>query len=189
MAIQDIVQNSTDYLNGFFSGILSKLIIALLILLVGFIIGRIVGRVVGRLLHEIELDNILSKAGFKMPLEHTLATLLSYLIYFIAVVMTLNQLGLTTVALYIIVGGAVVLIIIATALGIKDFIPNIIAGIFIYRKGFIHEGQRIIIKNIEGKVSKISIIETELETKSGDRIFVPNSLIVKSTLIVKKAKN
>ena len=85
--------------------------------------------------------------------------------------------------------GAVVMIIIATALGIKDFIPNMIAGIFIYRQGIIKENQRMIIKNVEGKVKKISIIETELETKNGDIILVPNSLIIKSTVIVKKGKN
>ena len=184
MAIKDIVLNISNAMPQ--SDILGKLITALIIILSGFILGRLVGRLLGRVLHEIELDNILSRTGIKMPVEHTLATLAAYLIYFIAVIMALNQLGLTTVALYIIVGGAVVMIIIATALGIKDFIPNMIAGIFIYRKGIIRENQRMIIKNVEGKVKKISIIETELETKNGDIILVPNSLIIKSTVIVKK---
>ena len=121
-----------------------------------------------------------------MPLEHTISTLIAYLIYFIAIVMALNHLGLTAVALYIIVGGAVVLVIIATVLGIKDFIPNMIAGIFIYRKGLFKEGQTIIVKNVEGKVRRVSIVETELETKKGDLIYVPNSLLVKSTLMVRK---
>jgi small conductance mechanosensitive channel len=186
MALSDLFGRSVDYLNGFFSGILNKLVVALIILLVGFIVGRIVSRVLSRILHEVELDNILEKAGFRMPLEHTLSTVLSYLIYFIAVVMALNHIGLTTVALYIVVGGAVLLVIIATVLGIKDFIPNMIAGFFIYRKGMFTVGQRIIVKNLEGRVKKISIVETELETKQGDMIYVPNSLLVKSTLLVKK---
>lgn len=182
----EFINSGISYLNELSSGIIGKLSAALLILLVGFIIGRLVGRLLGRVLHEVELDNILNKTGFKMPVEHTLATFAAYLIYFIAVIMALNQLGLTTAALYIIVGGAIAMIIIATALGIKDFIPNMIAGIFIYRKGIIKENQRMIIKNIEGKVKKISLIETELETKSGDIILVPNSLIIRSTVIVKK---
>ncbi len=175
-----------NYLNALFSGFLDKAVIALIIVLVGFIVGRLVGRLLWKVLHEIELDTILNKAGFTMPLEHTISTLIAYLIYFIAIVMALNHLGLTAVALYIIVGGAVVLVIIATVLGIKDFIPNMIAGIFIYRKGLFKEGQTIIVKNVEGKVRRVSIVETELETKKGDLIYVPNSLLVKSTLMVRK---
>ena len=181
-----VFETALNYLNTLFSAFLDRIVIALIIVLVGFIIGRLVGRLLSRVLHEVELDNILSKAGFKMPLEHTIATLLAYLIYFIAIVMALNQIGLTTAALYIIVGGAVLLVLIATVLGIKDFIPNMIAGIFIYRKGLFKEGQTIIVKNVEGKVKRISIIETELETKKGDVIYVPNSLLVKSTLMVRK---
>lgn len=167
---------------------LNTLVIVLIILLLGFVAGRLVGRLVGRLLREFEVDAILHRAGIKFPVESSLAALLSYLIYFIAVVMALGQLGLTTFVLYIIVGGAVVLILIATALGIKDFIPNLIAGFFIFRKGLFTEGQTILFKQIEGKVRRISIIETEIETKNGDLIYVPNSLLVKSTLLVRRKK-
>jgi small-conductance mechanosensitive channel len=181
-----IAQKTLTYTTDIFSETLVKLIVTLIILIVGFIIGRVVGRIAEKVLHEIELDHILSKAGFKMPLEHSLATMLSYLVYFIAVVMTLNYVGLTVVALYIIVSGAVLLVLVATILGVKDFIPNLMAGIFIYRKSLFQVGQRINIQNIEGKVKRISIIETELITKKGDLIYIPNSLLISSTLTVKK---
>ena len=177
------------YLNNLFSGLLTNLIVAIIVLLAGFVIGRVIGRIVQKVLHEVELDKMLYKSGFKMPLEHTLGMVTSYIIYFIAVVMALNQLGLTSVVLYIIVGGAVLLIIIATLLGIKDFIPNMIAGFFIYKKGLFREGQKIIIKNVEGKVTKINLFETELETKKGDKIYIPNSMLVKSTLVVKMKRS
>jgi len=184
--VNGIVGNGGDYLNTLFSGVLYNLIIALIIILVGFIIGKLVARLIEKILHELELDNILSTAGFRMPIEHGIATFMAYLIYFIAIVMALNQVGLTTVALYIIVGGAVLLVIIATALGIKDFIPNLIAGFFIYRKNLFKVGQRLAVGKLEGKVKKISIVETELETKKGDMIYVPNSLLIKSAIVVKK---
>ncbi|HLD34013.1 MAG TPA: mechanosensitive ion channel domain-containing protein [Candidatus Nanoarchaeia archaeon] len=184
----EFIDKVVSYLNGLFSGVLNTLVLVLVILLVGFVLGRLVGRLVGRLLHEFEVDNVLHKAGFKVPVEQSLAALLSYLIYFVAVALALAQLGLTTFVLYIIVGGAVLLILVATVLGIKDFIPNLIAGFFIFRKGLFHEDQIILFKNIEGKVKRISIIETEIETKTGDMVYVPNSLLVKSTLLVRKKK-
>ncbi len=185
-SVQTLWNQFVSYLNTLFNGFFNRIVVALVIILIGFIIGRLSGRLVGKLLHEFELDALLKKAGVKMPIEHTIAALLSSLIYFVAIIIALNHIGLTTTALYIVVGAVVLLVIIATVLGIKDFIPNMIAGIFIYRKALFHEGQTLLVKNIEGRVKKISIVETELETESGDIIYIPNSLLVKSTLIVKK---
>ncbi|HLC20239.1 MAG TPA: hypothetical protein VJK72_04930, partial [Candidatus Nanoarchaeia archaeon] len=70
-----LLDRSLAYLNELASGLVGKLSTSLIILLVGFVLGRLVGRLIGRLLHEIELDNIVQKTGFKMPVEHTLATL------------------------------------------------------------------------------------------------------------------
>ncbi len=181
-----LLQSSGYGLNNLFSGVLGKLIVTLLILLIGFIIGRIVARVVEKILHEVEVDKNLSKLGFSMPIEHTIATILAYLIYLVAIVMALNQIGLSVIVLYIIVGGAVLLIIISTVLGVKDFIPNMIAGLFIYRKKLFKVGQKVMVKNVGGRVRKISLIETELVTGKGDVIYIPNSLLVKSTVMVRK---
>ena len=162
------------------------LIIALIMLLTGFIAGRLVGRIVGRLLHEIEVDRTLEKRGWTMPIEESAATLVSYLIYFGAILVAINHIGLTQVFLYMITGGAVLLVVVGTLLGIKDFIPNFIAGIFMYRKQMYRVGQSVIIKNVEGNVRQINIIETQIDTKEGDRIFIPNSLLIKSQVVVKK---
>ena len=179
------IEGVNQYLNILFSGIIGKLITALIILLIGFVAGRLIGRLIDRALHEIELDNTLTKANLKLHLEHFIATAVSYLIYFLSIITALNQIGLTTIALYIIVGGAVILILIATALGIKDFIPNFLAGFFIYRKGLIKEGQYLIVQNFERTIKKISLVETQLETPKGDTIYIPNSTILKSTITIK----
>ena len=174
------------YVEGVFSGFLSKLIIAVVILLVGFIIGKVVGRLVQKVLHELELDTILKKMGLKITLESASGMIVSVLIYFIAIVMALNQLGLTTVILYIIIGGAILLILVSTILAVKDFIPNLIAGFFVHKKGYFQEGNKIKVKGLEGKIKKISLIETEIETNKKDIIFIPNSLLVKTAVLVRK---
>lgn len=175
------------YMESIFSGFLSKLVVAVIILLIGFIIGKLVGRLVQKLLHELELDKILEKARLKITLESTLGMIVSLIIYFIAIVMALNQLGLTTVILYIIIGGAILLILISTVLAIKEFIPNLISGFFIHKKGYFKEGDRIKIKGVEGKIKRINLIETEIVTKKKDVIFIPNSLLVKVAVMVKKS--
>jgi len=181
-----ITKTISTYLNNFFSMFLGKLVVAVVILLVGFIIGRVSERVIQKLLHELEVDRLMKRTGIKFSLETVLSSLIAYLIYFIAVIMALNQLGLTTIILYIILGGIIVLIIVSTILAIKDYIPNMIAGFLIFRKDMFKEGQRVKIRSTEGRVKRIGLVETEILTKKGDKIFIPNSLMIKSEVIVRK---
>ena len=66
-----------------------------------------------------------------------LAILFSYFIYFIAIIMALNQVGLTSAILNMLSGAVILLILISMILAIKDFVPNMVAGIFIFQKGII----------------------------------------------------
>ena len=172
----------SDLLNRFFT----RFAVALVILLIGLILGRVLGRFLKKFLHEIELDKLAKKAGVKFSLESVLSQILTYIIYFFTVIWALNELGLTTTILNMVSAAALVLIIISFLIAIKDFLPNMIAGFFIYQKGIIKVGDKIKIDKLEGKVSKISLVETEITTKKGDTIFVPNSSITKREFVRKR---
>jgi len=178
-----------EFLQNVFSGLLTNAVIAIIIILIGFIVGRIVGKLVQGILHELELNTILGKAGIKTSIEELIGTITSYFIYFVAVIMALNQIGITSVVLNILAGGAVVLIIISLVLAVKDYIPNLFAGIFIHQKRFIRNGDWIKVKNVEGKVTHINLVETRIETKNKDIIYVPNSFLTKNEVVkVRKGK-
>jgi len=179
---------SSEFISGILSQFFTKIIIAIVILLIGFIIGRIAGRLLHKILHEIELDNILKKAGIKLALEDILSHFLTYFIYFITIIWALSEIGLTTTILNMISAAILILIIVAVLLAVKDFIPNAFAGFFIYRKDLIKPGDRIKINGLEGKVKKISLVETEVETRKGDLILLPNSNITKKAIIVKRRR-
>ncbi len=181
-----LTEKVSFYLNTFFSQFVGKLIVAVVIILIGFIVGKVCERIVQKLLHELEVDRLMQKTGIKISFETILSNLAAYLIYFIAVIMALNQLGLTTIILYIVLGGVIILIIVSTLLAIKDYIPNMIAGFFIFRRGMFKEGNKVKVDGTEGRVKKIGLIETEILTSKKDKIFIPNSLMVKSKVVVKK---
>ncbi|NQV09066.1 mechanosensitive ion channel [Candidatus Woesearchaeota archaeon] len=182
-----LIVKSLNMVNDLFTDVVTKIVVAVVILLIGFIIGKIVGRLLQRVLHEFELDNIMKMAtGLKISLEELISHFITYIIYFLTVVMALNQIGLTTTLLNIISAGIMILIIIFILLGIKDFFPNVIAGIFIHQKGWIKVGDKIKVKNIEGKVVHVNLVDVRLETKKGDLIYIPNSLIIKNELIKKR---
>jgi len=174
------IYDAFTFVTDLYQGVINKVIAAVIILLIGFIIGKIIAKIVQKFLKEVELNKLMHKAaGIKFGLEDIITYFVQYFIYFIFIIMALNQLGLTTTILNMLSGAVIIIIIISIFLGIKDFIPNFIAGMFIHSKGFIQEGDKIRVKDLEGKIVKINMIETRIETKSGDLIYIPNSMLTK----------
>ncbi len=184
-----VITNSINILPKLLSGIFTKLVVAVIIVLIGLVLGKILGKLIQKALHEVELNRIIKKAaGIKVSVEEIISTFITYFIYFIFIVMALNQLGLTTVVLHMISGAVLIIIIISVLLSIKDFMPNMFAGLFIHQKRFIKEGDILKVDSTEGKVVHINLIETKIETKQGDIIYIPNSLLTKKTVVKLKRK-
>ena len=147
------------------------------------IIGKIIGRILQKVLHEFQTDKALKNAaGIHFSIEHLMGALLTYFIYFIAIIMALNQMGLTSVILNMLSGAVILLILISIILAIKDFVPNMVAGIFIFQKEIIKKGDIISFDKIKAKVLETTLIETKLESKSKDTIYIPNSALIKKEI-------
>ena len=190
MATNSTWTDIAGYSKDIFSGFMQDLVIAIVILLVGFVIGKIVGRIIEKTLKAIELDkNVTRFSGIKYSLSEVTGIIISYLIYIFVIILALNQLHLTTQILNIVAGIAIIVVLIALLLGIKDFIPNIIAGIAIHNKKHLEKGDYIKVKEVEGKITNMSLTETLIQTQSNEFIYMPNSAILKAEIIkIKKAK-
>lgn len=163
-----------------------KLGVVIVIIIVGVLVGRIAGKAVKKLTKEIELNKIFQDLlKIKLPIGNLLAKIVSWIIYFIAVLFALDQVGLGSATLNIILIFILVVFVILLLLSIKDFIPNIIAGLILYSKGNIKKGVKIKINNLNGVVISISLLETKI--KAGKEIvFIPNSMLIKNSLIIKE---
>ena len=171
-----------------FSGFIDNILIAIVIFLIGLVIGRLTGNFVKKILKELEINSIFKRAtGVEANVSDKIGSFVSYIIYFFAGIMALTQLGLTTTVLTMIAGAVLVVIVLAFVLGVKDFIPNMIAGIMIYRKKLYSVGDYIEVGNTKGEVVNIRLNETEIKFR-GDFIFIPNSTVVKSRLKVAKKR-
>jgi small conductance mechanosensitive channel len=100
--------------------------------------------------------------------------------------MALNQLGVTTTVLNILSGAILILILIVVFLGVKDFIPNMTAGLFVLSKGYLKVGDTIVINNIKGKITEINLVETKIITPEKDIMFIPNSRLTRYEVVKKK---
>nr|MCK4930309.1 mechanosensitive ion channel [Nanoarchaeota archaeon] len=171
------------------SPLLSKIVIAILILLIGLIIGKLIGNLIRRALNEVQLDKHLrTVVGLKFSLEKIVGNFVSYFIYFMAIVMSLNSLGLTTAILNMISAAIIVIVIVSFILAIKDFFPNFIAGIMIRSKKVFNEGDVIQIKEVRGRITSIGFLETKLLTPNKEEVIIPNSIFNKRQITIVRKK-
>jgi small conductance mechanosensitive channel len=185
----DVVNESLGVVSGVSETVdplLSRIVIAALILLIGLIIGKLAGTLIRRLLNEIRLDKNVRAKGFKLSLEKFIGNLVSYIIYLIAIILSLNRLGLASAIFAIIAGVIVVVVVVSFLLSIRDFFPNFFAGLRIKLKKFFSEGDEIQIKEVSGRIASIGFLETRITTSSDEEIIIPNSIFNKRQIIVKK---
>ena len=183
------IADSANYVFNTLSGLMTRLIAAVIIVLIGFIVGRVLGKLMQKLLHELEVDRILKKtASVKFSIEKAVGKFIAYFIYFLAIILALNQLGLTTTILHMVSAAILIIIILSVVLGIKDFIPNLLAGMQIHKKGMLKKGDFIRVRGTEGRVMQVELTETKLRTPKGDTIYMPNSLLIKEEIVKLKRK-
>jgi len=169
----------------FFSQRIMGLIAAVVIILLSLIIGRVLEHLIIKLLHELDTNKILKQHGIRVPVEELLGVIVKYIVYILGIIFALNQLGLTRLILNIILFSFLLLILAFIILAVKDFIPNVIAGLYIRQKNKIKPDDFIKVNNTEGKVMAVDLIETKIKTKDNDTIFIPNSILIKSKIIKK----
>ena len=185
MAFEDIIWSLTNV----FNEQVNNIIVAVVIILVGLTIGRIVSRLIEKLADILDIDHYFEKTGIKISLSTAVQQLFAYLIYFVSIILAFDRLGLAQTIIYFLAGAALVLIVFSTILAMKDFLPNFFAGMKIYQKEIFNVGDKIKVKNIEAIVSKITLTETQMKTKSGDILHIPNGALLKSSFSVRKRKN
>lgn len=184
----DTIVNAYAAVKASTSGLFYKFIVSIVLLLIGFILGKILGRLLFKFLHSFEVNETFSKlTGTTLKIEEIAETFTTYFIYFVTIVIVLQQIGLVSTILHMIAAGIIILIVLSTFLGIKDFIPNAIAGFFMHSNKKFKVGQKIKVKGMQGRITEITLLETKIETKNGDIIFIPNSVLNKTEVTYVRA--
>lgn len=162
---------------------------AIAIILIGVVVARFTSKLVKRILHELEINKVLKdQADIRIPIEESLGNLVKFIVYFISLFLALNQLGLSTIMLQIVLALVLLILVGFIILAFKDFIPNIIAGFVIHQKQIFKRGDLIMFKEFKGKVVQVNLMDIKLQTRSGDIIFVPNSILTKNEVINLRSK-
>ncbi|MBI3033874.1 mechanosensitive ion channel [Candidatus Woesearchaeota archaeon] len=172
------------------STVVNRIVVAAVVLLVGLIAARLLGKLVERILREIELNRIIYNVSkVSIPADEVVGSLAKYAIYFFSILTALEILSLQAVILNTVAIIISVIIVLSVILSLKDFISNVGAGIFIHQRGAVHKGDLISVDELEGSVLGIDLVDTRIETRAHDIIFVPNSYLIRKVMVVKKRRS
>jgi small conductance mechanosensitive channel len=158
--------------------------IAIVLVLIGLILGRLLGKLMKRILSEIGVNSLIkSVTGLSTRFDSIVGGIVRFATYYIFAIWALDEIGLGSIVLSTLGAGIVVLFVLALLLGIKDFVPNAFAGMFLSIKKIVSPGDMVEGDKFSGKVIDVDLVETLVETKSGDIIYVPNSLFIKKGVL------
>ena len=171
--------NINNFLTNAWNYIQTNLAVAIIYLLVGFIIAYLLGRILRKVLKEIEFDNIIFKTlGLKLNLEKRISNLVTYILYFVAIIIALTEL---LIGYYILIGIVMLIsliLLISLLLMIIDFVPDLISGIIIKNK--LKIGSSLSYDGINGKIKDITLTNTIVKvSNNNDNFFIPNRTIKK----------
>jgi len=163
----------------------SRLILAAIILLVGLILGRVIGLIISNSLKKLQLNSILSEAfGIKYNIEGIVGTVASALVWVYTILLSLSFLGLSKIVSTIIGIIVLVILILSILLALRDLFPNLVMGIEIQRKELLKEGDLITVDREKAKVMETGLLEVILEKGEGERIIIPNSILLRKEITV-----
>ncbi|MFA6072740.1 MAG: mechanosensitive ion channel domain-containing protein [Candidatus Woesearchaeota archaeon] len=161
-----------------FGTLLTNMIIAIIILLLGFVVGKMLGSALNKIFLTLSFGKKVKK-GKNNSFAKGFSSLISLCTYIIAVILALQQLGITLIVLKAVLAILLIFVLGATLFASIDFLMNLFFGIKILTSKKFKKGDTIKIKKIEGTIQTIKLSHTRLKTKSGDTFIIPNRLFFK----------
>jgi small-conductance mechanosensitive channel len=150
---------------------LPRLFVALVLLLAGLVLGELARRQVDRL------------AG-QMDLPRPLGTLAEVVVIALFGVTALAQLGIPTEVLLLLAGillaAAALMFALAFGIGGREMAREVSARRYV--EAAFDVGQEISVAGVRGRIAAIEATSTVLETTGGDRVRVPNSQLIASSV-------
>jgi small-conductance mechanosensitive channel len=143
-----------------------------MVLAVTYLVAKVVSRTFAK---------VFEKTPFPEEIERGIVRISKYVVYVIGLfaVVAVSGFDLTSV----IVGlGA---FSIAISFAMSTVIQNFVSGVLVQADRAFKVGDEIKVQTFEGKVVKISVRTTIVESKDGDIIYIPNSIFITNPVIRK----
>ena len=144
-----------------------------IVLAATYLIARIVSRT---------LAKIFEKTPFPEEIERWIVRISKSVVYIIGVFAAFSISGFDITSVIVGLGA----FSIAISFAMSNVIQNFVSGILVQADRVFKAGDEIRVQTYEGKVVKVSVRTTLIETKEGDIISIPNSIFITNPIIKKK---
>ncbi|QIO22655.1 mechanosensitive ion channel domain-containing protein [Haloarcula sp. JP-L23] len=154
-----------------FTGFLPDLFIAVFAIIIGLIAGDKARLVVSERLRSV-----------KLPEAGVLPELVKYSIFFLAVLVALDQLGVETMALLILLAAYSFGIVFLAGLALKDLLAASAAGLYLLLTEPYSIGDEVVIGDQQGIVQEVDMFVTHVESEGKEHI-IPNQKVMQSGIV------
>ena len=134
----------------------------------------LIGIFVTRMLQGWLERNFLPRTRLDPGLQNSVSSLFGYSGFIIAIFISLAELGIDLQKIALIAGALSV----GIGFGLQSIVSNFVSGIILLAERPIRVGDRVVVKNEEGIVRRISVRATEIETYDRASVIIPNSELV-----------
>ncbi len=166
--LQEIFSDYLDLVGAF----VPNLIIGIFVLIFSVISGKVIYKIIAKYSQKRWEHNILS---------NFLAQVIKWTFYLLGMITAMNVMGFSSITNTLFAGAGVSAIVFGFAF--KDIGENFLAGIILALKRPFEIGDIIEIQGDKGTVKDLDLRSTHLRNAAGKDIYIPNSSIIKNTLI------
>ncbi|SFM98025.1 mechanosensitive ion channel domain-containing protein [Thermodesulforhabdus norvegica] len=145
---------------------LSSIVYAILIITVTQVANRWIRRAIR--------DHALGRSGLDEGLQESIVTITGYLVWFFAIIMILNTLGVSGTSLTVAFGALGV----GLGFGLQNIFNNFVSGLILLFERPIQVGDIVEVEGTWGEVKKINVRSTVVQTWDNASVIIPNSALV-----------
>jgi small-conductance mechanosensitive channel len=156
---------------------------SILTLGIGFILGRLLSGFVADVLKGETMQKILKPRGYGELEVDLLAAMMKYFIYVLVFLVVIMQFGFGEFVVQTIAVIFILVLFLIMAYSLKEFIPNVAAGLYINRNEIFEEGDTIQIDEFKGRVIRKGVLSTIIKTEDRKIIIIPNSIVARRKII------
>ncbi|WP_096391073.1 mechanosensitive ion channel domain-containing protein [Halopenitus persicus] len=148
-----------------------RLFIAIVVLIVGIVVGD-----------KIELYVAERLRGIKLPETGMISTAAKYSVVYVAILIALDQIGVATLALIVLLAAYAFALVVLTALATKDLLAAAAAGVFLLLRQPYGIGDEVKVADRRGIVQEVDLFVTHIET-DGEEHVLPNHLVLREGIV------
>jgi len=169
MNVEQYLDKYTDIVIDWVSIYSVKIIAAILIFIIGKWLANKISKLFSKLLEKNNVDVTL--IGF-------LSNITYYTLMIVVLIAVAGQLGINTTSFLAVVGAAGL----AVGLALKDSLSNFASGVMLILFRPFRVGDAVTVGGATGKVEKITIFTTILNTPDNQRVIIPNANITSGVI-------